>query len=116
MSEESGLCSPTLSFVFAAAASAPSLRNFVAFAVMAIKNGGAAFTSLASIVEFTMGVFCVHRWKMLGLSSGLAMGVEKLERVLSIKHIILSRGSIIPLLLLAVFNSTVTQTYAENSP
>ncbi len=50
MSEESGQCSSKLSFVFAAAASAPCRRNLEAFAVMASKNGSAAFTSLASIV------------------------------------------------------------------
>lgn len=50
MSEESGQCHSKWSFVFATATSVPDLRNLVAFAVMASKNGGAAFASLASVV------------------------------------------------------------------
>lgn len=69
------------------------------------------YETILPFVGFTVCIFCAYRWKMSGLSAELAVGDEKYAGSLLQKYINLSLGTIIPLVLLAVFISTVNQIY-----
>jgi NSS family neurotransmitter:Na+ symporter len=69
------------------------------------------YETILPFVGFTVCIFCAYRWKMTGLSSELARGDSgylgsKLE-----KYVNFSLGSVIPLVLLLVFISSVVQIY-----
>lgn len=69
------------------------------------------YDTILPFVGFTVCIFSAYRWKMSGLASELAIGDEKFLGSLSHKYINLALGTIIPLILLAVFISTVNQIY-----
>lgn len=69
------------------------------------------YDTILPFVGFTVCIFSVYRWKMSGLASELAMGDDKFVGSWSHKYINLALGTIIPLILLAVFISTVNQIY-----
>ena len=69
------------------------------------------YETILPFVGFTVCIFCAYRWKMSGLSAELAIGDKNYEGSLLQKYINLSLGTIIPLVLLAVFISTVNQIY-----
>lgn len=69
------------------------------------------YETILPFVGFTVCIFCAYRWKTSGLSSELVVGDAKFEGSLLQKYINLSLGTIIPLVLLVVFISTVNQIY-----
>ena len=66
---------------------------------------------IVPLVGFTVCIFCSYRWKMSGLSEELSKGDPDYEGSLLQKYINLSLGTIIPVVLLVVFLSTVYQIY-----
>lgn len=60
---------------------------------------------------FTVCIFCAYRWKVSGLSSELVVGDPDYEGSLLQKYINFSLGTVIPVVLLVVFISTVSQIY-----
>jgi NSS family neurotransmitter:Na+ symporter len=69
------------------------------------------YETILPLVGFTVCIFCAYRWKASGLSSELSTGDESYEGSLLQKYINFSLGTIIPIVLLVVFLSTVSQIY-----
>jgi NSS family neurotransmitter:Na+ symporter len=62
---------------------------------------------------FTVCIFCAYRWKVSGLKSELILGDDAYDGSLLEKYINFSLGTIIPVVLLVVFISTISQIYFE---
>jgi NSS family neurotransmitter:Na+ symporter len=69
------------------------------------------YETILPLVGFTVCIFCSYRWKMSGLSEELSRGDPDYEGSLLEKYINFSLGTIIPVVLLVVFLSTVYQIY-----
>ena len=69
------------------------------------------YETILPFVGFTVCIFCAYRWKVSGLTSELAIGDDAYEGSLLQKYINFSLGTIIPVVLLVVFISTVSQIY-----
>ena len=69
------------------------------------------YETILPLVGFTVCIFCSYRWKMSGLSEELSRGDPNYEGSLLQKYINFSLGTIIPVVLLVVFLSTVYQIY-----
>lgn len=69
------------------------------------------YETILPLVGFTVCIFCSYRWKTSGLSEELAKGDPAYEGSLLQKYINFSLGTIIPVVLLVVFISTVYQIY-----
>ena len=69
------------------------------------------YETILPLVGFTVCIFCSYRWKMSGLSEELSRGDPDYEGSLLQKYINFSLGTIIPVVLLVVFLSTVYQIY-----
>lgn len=69
------------------------------------------YETILPLVGFTVCIFCAYRWKVSGLSEELSKGDPDYEGSLLQKYINFSLGTIIPIVLLAVFLSTVYQIY-----
>ena len=85
--------------------------SYVAGLVSRFPGKSATLRVARGMSRCTVCIFCTYRWKMTGLSSELACGDSgylgsKLE-----KYVNFSLGSVIPLVLLLVFISTVVQIY-----
>ncbi len=69
------------------------------------------YETILPLVGFTVCIFCAYRWKMSGLSEELSKGDPNYEGSLLQKYINISLGTIIPVVMLVVFISTVYQIY-----
>jgi len=69
------------------------------------------YETILPLVGFTVCIFCAYRWKVSGLSEELSKGDPDYEGSLLQKYINFSLGTVIPVVLLAVFLSTVYQIY-----
>ena len=69
------------------------------------------YSTILPLVGFTVCIFAAYRWKMSGLSSELSVGDEGFEGSLLQKYMNFSLGTIIPVVLLMVFVSTLFQIY-----
>jgi NSS family neurotransmitter:Na+ symporter len=69
------------------------------------------YETILPFVGFTVCIFCAYRWKVSGLKSELEIGDAAYSGSLLEKYINLSLGTVIPVVLLVVFISTVSQIY-----
>ena len=69
------------------------------------------YETILPFVGFTVCIFCAYRWKVSGLKSELVQGDSKYDGSLLEKYINFSLGTVIPVVLLLVFISTVLQIY-----
>ncbi len=69
------------------------------------------YETILPFVGFTVCIFCAYRWKVSGLKSELVIGDSTYEGSLIDKYINFALGTVIPLVLLVVFISTVSQIY-----
>jgi NSS family neurotransmitter:Na+ symporter len=69
------------------------------------------YETILPFVGFTVCIFCAYRWKMSGLSSELSRGDSDYSGSRLEAYVNFSLGSVIPLVLLLVFISTVVQIY-----
>jgi neurotransmitter:Na+ symporter, NSS family len=69
------------------------------------------YETILPLVGFTVCIFCAYRWKMSGLSEELSKGDPDYEGSMLQKYINFSLGTVIPVVLLVVFISTVYQIY-----
>jgi NSS family neurotransmitter:Na+ symporter len=69
------------------------------------------YETILPFVGFTVCIFCAYRWKVSGLSSELEIGDEAYKGSLLEKYVNFSMGTVIPVVLLVVFISTVSQIY-----
>lgn len=69
------------------------------------------YETILPFVGFTVCIFCAYRWKVSGLKSELVIGDDDYDGSLLEKYVNFSLGTIIPLVLLVVFISTVFQIY-----
>lgn len=69
------------------------------------------YETILPLVGFTVCIFCAYRWKTSGLSEELSTGDDDYEGSKLQKYINFSLGTVIPVVLLTVFISTVFQIY-----
>jgi len=69
------------------------------------------YETILPFVGFTVCIFTAYRWKLSGLSAELSIGDDDYEGSRLQKYINFSIGTVIPVVLLAVFISTVSQIY-----
>lgn len=69
------------------------------------------YETILPFVGFTVCIFCAYRWKVSGLKSELVIGDSTYEGSLIEKYINFALGTVIPVVLLVVFISTVSQIY-----
>ncbi len=69
------------------------------------------YETILPFVGFTVCIFCAYRWKVSGLKSELVIGDPTYEGSLLEKYINFALGTVIPVVLLVVFISTVSQIY-----
>tara|TARA_B100000686_G_scaffold307583_1_gene347924 strand:+ start:1548 stop:2921 length:1374 start_codon:yes stop_codon:yes gene_type:complete len=69
------------------------------------------YETILPFVGFTVCVFCSYRWKVSGLKSELIIGDPSYDGSLLEKYINFALGTVIPVVLLLVFISTVSQIY-----
>ena len=69
------------------------------------------YETILPFVGFTVCIFCAYRWKVSGLKSELVIGDPTYEGSLIEKYINFALGTVIPVVLLVVFISTVSQIY-----
>ncbi len=69
------------------------------------------YETILPFVGFTVCLFCAYRWKVSGLKSELVIGDPGYEGSRLEKYINFSLGTVIPVVLLVVFISTVNQIY-----
>ena len=69
------------------------------------------YETILPFVGFTVCIFCAYRWKVSGLKSELVKGDESYDGSMLEKYINFSLGTVIPVVLLLVFISTVAQIY-----
>ncbi|MFL2850057.1 MAG: sodium-dependent transporter [Pseudohongiellaceae bacterium] len=69
------------------------------------------YETILPFVGFTVCIFCAYRWKVSGLKSELVKGDESYDGSNLEKYINFSLGTVIPVVLLLVFISTVAQIY-----
>lgn len=69
------------------------------------------YSTILPLVGFTVCIFAAYRWKMSGLSAELSIGDENFEGSNLQRYMNFSLGTIIPVVLLVVFISTVYQIY-----
>ena len=69
------------------------------------------YETILPLVGFTVCIFCSYRWKTSGLSEEISKGDSAYEGSLLQKYINFSLGTVIPVVLLVVFLSTVYQIY-----
>lgn len=69
------------------------------------------YETILPFVGFTVCIFCAYRWKVSGLKSELVIGDPDYEGSFLEKYINFSLGTVIPVVLLVVFVSTVFQIY-----
>lgn len=69
------------------------------------------YETILPFVGFTVCIFCAYRWKVSGLKSELVKGDESYVGSNLEKYINFSLGTVIPVVLLLVFISTVAQIY-----
>lgn len=69
------------------------------------------YETILPLVGFTVAIFCAYRWKMSGLKSELVVGDDSFSGSLVEKYINFSLGTVIPVVLLLVFISTVSTIY-----
>lgn len=69
------------------------------------------YETILPLVGFTVCIFCAYRWKMSGLTSEIIVGDPDFEGSLLQKYMNFSLGTIIPVVLLLVFLSTVYTIY-----
>jgi NSS family neurotransmitter:Na+ symporter len=71
------------------------------------------YETILPLVGFTVAIFCAYKWKMSGLKSELVVGDDSFDGSWLEKYINFSLGTVIPLVLLLVFISTVSTLYFE---
>ncbi len=69
------------------------------------------YETILPFVGFTVCIFCAYRWKGSGLKSELVVGDDSYAGSMLEKYINFALGTIIPVVLLVVFISTVFQIY-----
>ena len=69
------------------------------------------YETILPFVGFTVCIFCAYKWKVSGLKEELVIGDDKYSGSLTERYINLSLGTVIPIVLLVVFLSTVNQVY-----
>ena len=69
------------------------------------------YETILPFVGFTVCIFTAYRWKLSGLSAELSIGDDDYEGSRLQKYINFSIGTVIPVVLLAVFISTISQIY-----
>tara|TARA_B100000700_G_scaffold274289_1_gene319210 strand:- start:916 stop:2322 length:1407 start_codon:yes stop_codon:yes gene_type:complete len=69
------------------------------------------YETILPLVGLTVCIFCVYRWRLVGLSSELSKGDSNYVGSRLEKYINFSLGTFIPFVLLLVFISTVFQIY-----
>ena len=69
------------------------------------------YETILPFVGFTVCIFCAYRWKVSGLKSELVIGDPGYDGSRLEKYINFSLGTVIPVVLLVVFISTVSQIY-----
>lgn len=69
------------------------------------------YETILPLVGFTVAIFCAYRWKMSGLKSELVVGDDSFSGSLLEKYINFSLGTVIPVVLMLVFISTVSTLY-----
>jgi len=69
------------------------------------------YSTILPFVGFTVCIFCAYRWKMSGLAEELSIGDEGFEGSFLQKYMNWSLGTVIPVVLLVVFISTIFQLY-----
>ncbi|MDD9894402.1 MAG: sodium-dependent transporter [Gammaproteobacteria bacterium] len=69
------------------------------------------YETILPFVGFTVCIFCAYRWKVSGLKSELIVGDPGYDGSFLEKYINFSLGTVIPVVLLLVFISTVSQIY-----
>ena len=69
------------------------------------------YETILPFVGFMVCIFCVYQWKLSGLKEELAVGDHKYSGSLLDRYIDFSLGTMIPVVLLIVFFSTVNQIY-----
>lgn len=69
------------------------------------------YETILPFVGFTVCIFCAYRWKVSGLKSELVIGDDDYDGSLLEKYVNFSLGTIIPVVLLVVFISTIFQIY-----
>ena len=69
------------------------------------------YETILPFVGFTVAIFCAYKWKMSGLKSELVIGDDSFDGSFLEKYINFSLGTVIPVVLLLVFISTVSTLY-----
>ena len=69
------------------------------------------YETILPFVGFTVCIFCAYRWKVSGLKSEMVIGDPTYEGSFIEKYINFALGTVIPVVLLVVFISTVSQIY-----
>jgi len=69
------------------------------------------YETILPFVGFTVCLFCAYRWKFSGLTEELVVGDNSYAGSWLEKYINFSLGTVIPVVLLVVFLSTVNQIY-----
>ena len=69
------------------------------------------YETILPFVGFTVCIFCAYRWKMSGLKSELVIGDEGYSGSMLEKYLNFALGTVIPVVILLVFISTVLQIY-----
>ena len=69
------------------------------------------YETILPFVGFTVCIFCAYQWKVSGLKAELVVGDDGYSGSFLEKYINFSLGTVIPVVLLVVFISTVNQIY-----
>jgi len=69
------------------------------------------YETILPFVGFTVCIFCAYKWKVSGLKEELVVGDDKYSGSMTERYINFSLGTVIPIVLLVVFLSTVNQIY-----
>ena len=69
------------------------------------------YETILPLVGFTVCIFCAWRWKLSGLANELEVGDPNYRGSWLHRYVDLSLGTVIPVVLLVVFLSTVDQIY-----
>ena len=69
------------------------------------------YETILPLVGFTVCIFCAWRWKLSGLTGELEVGDPKYRGSWLHRYVDFSLGTVIPVVLLVVFLSTVNQIY-----
>ncbi|HHX83241.1 MAG TPA: sodium-dependent transporter [Pseudomonadaceae bacterium] len=73
------------------------------------------YETILPLIGFTVCLFCCYRWRLHAMSREIAQGAPGFEGSLLQRYLALTLGTLIPVMLLAVFASNVSRLYFSHN-